>query len=88
MVWADSRKLLSVAAHGGAVMRDIAKVPTIHIPVGFTRNAQRKVVIWSAEETAKQMSAWCDFIRQHPDSIAAGACVTVGPTQTTYLNPA
>jgi hypothetical protein len=66
------------------------KPPVFHIPVGRTRGKNGKVVLFQgppgSADQASTVAAWHEMILSHPATLAAGACVIIGPTTTSYLD--
>ena len=60
--------------------------PVFHIPTGRTRDADGSIMEFEtmAEQVAA-VKAWTDMVLRHPATVAAGACVIVGPTTTQHL---
>lgn len=73
--------------HAATEPQRSAAVPTFHIPIGRTRDADGKVVLWADHmDYVEGLAEWTKWTEGHPATVAAGACVTIGPTNTSYLN--
>ncbi len=59
--------------------------PVFHIPIGRYRRDGEVVMIEDADHAAL-MAEWQRLILEHPDTVRAGCCVTVGPTQTMLID--
>jgi hypothetical protein len=61
--------------------------PVFHIPVGRKRRRNGKVVLFkSRADQAEGMKGWVEMMWEHPATLAAGACVIIGPTTTSYFD--
>ena len=58
--------------------------------VGRTRGKNGKVVVFEGvpgpADQVSAMAAWHEMTLTHPATLAAGACVIVGPTTTSYCD--
>jgi hypothetical protein len=64
-----------------------AKPPVFHIPVGRRRRRNGKVVLFKDHaDQVEAMEGWVEMTWEHPASLAAGACVIIGPTTTSYMD--
>jgi hypothetical protein len=61
--------------------------PVFHIPVGRRRRRNGSVVLFkNRADQAEAMEGWVEMTWEHPATLAAGACVIVGPTTTSYMD--
>jgi hypothetical protein len=61
--------------------------PVFHIPVGRRRRRNGKVVLFKDHaDQAESMEGWVEMTWENPASRAAGACVIIGPTTTSYYD--
>ena len=58
-----------------------------HIPAGRTRDEYGKVVLFADDaDQAAAMRDWLPAIHGHPKTLAAGACVVIGTTVTSFVD--
>jgi hypothetical protein len=58
-----------------------------HLPAGRTRDEHGEVVLFADDaDQAAAMRDWLSAIQGHPKTLAAGACVVIGPTVTSYAD--
>ena len=62
------------------------KPPVFHIPVGRHRHNGAVVLFKDHTDQASTVAAWHDMTLNHPATLAAGACVIIGPTTTSYMD--
>jgi hypothetical protein len=71
----------------GEERRRLSNAPVFHIPAGRTRDAHGAVVLFADDaDQAAAMRYWLPAIHGHPKTLAAGACVAIGPTVTRYVD--
>jgi|SRR4051812_10907250 hypothetical protein len=61
--------------------------PTFQIPIG--RHRQNGAVVMFEDDDPDQdavMDQWNELVFNHPATLAAGGCVIIGPTTTTYVD--
>jgi hypothetical protein len=64
-----------------------AKVPVFHIPVGRRWRRNGKVAFFKSDaDQADAMDAWMAMTMEHPATLAAEACVIIGPNVTNYVD--
>jgi hypothetical protein len=71
----------------GEERRRLSSAPVFHVPAGRTRDERGKVVLFA--DDADQVAAirdWLPAIYGHPKTLAAGACVVIGKTATSYVD--
>jgi hypothetical protein len=67
--------------------RRLSSAPVFHLPAGRTRDEHGKVVLFADDaDQAAAMRNWLPAIQGHPKTLAAGACVVIGPTMTAYMD--
>lgn len=63
------------------------KPPVFHIPVGRRRRRNGKVVLFKNKaDQDSTTEGWSLMTLNHPATLAAGACVVIGPTTTSYMD--
>ena len=71
----------------GEVRRRLSSAPVFHIPAGRTRDEHGAVVLFADDaDQAAAMRDWLPAIHGHPKTLAAGACVVIGTTVTSYVD--
>jgi hypothetical protein len=71
----------------GEASRRLSSAPVFHMPAGRTRDAHGAVVQFADDaDQAAAMRYWLPAIHGHPNTLAAGACVVIGPTVTGYVD--
>jgi hypothetical protein len=64
-----------------------ATPPVFYIPVGRRRRRNGNVVLFKSHaDQVKAMEGWLEMTWEHPATQAAGACVIIGPTTTSYMD--
>jgi hypothetical protein len=63
------------------------KPPVFHIPIGrYRQNGEVVLFENTDEDAAATVAMWQDMVLEHPATLAAGACVIIGPTTTSYMD--
>jgi hypothetical protein len=71
----------------GEARRWLSSAPVFHMPAGRTRDEHGAVVLFADDaDQADAMRGWLPAIHGHPNTLAAGACVLIGPTVTGYVD--
>ena len=71
----------------GEARRRLSSAPVFHLPAGRTRDEHGEVVLFADDaDQADAMRGWLPAIHGHPNTLAAGACVVIGPTVTGYVD--
>jgi hypothetical protein len=60
--------------------------PVFHIPVGRIRQNGEIVLFENDADHADAVNTWMMMTQNHPATLAAGACVIIGPTTTSYMD--
>lgn len=62
------------------------KPPVFHIPVGRVRQNGKVVLFESKADGEDAIEAWHEMTLHHPATQAAGGCVIIGPTTTSFCD--
>ncbi len=63
------------------------KPPAFHIPIGRHRENGKVVLFKDRADQKSAMEVWFVTVtEQHPATLAAGACVLIGPSKTSYMD--
>ena len=63
-----------------------SNLPIFHIPIGRHRRNGDVVLFENKADQDDAMATWCPMAISHPATVAAGACVIIGPTTTSYMD--